>query len=717
MTDQRTHVKQRSRITTNLDFHAQCLAAISAHGEWKVYLRRAVQNNGKGLDVQQVALDNQCVFGKWLYSETGILYSNDRNYSIVKALHADFHREAGRVVELCKNHEPHKALDAISENSYYSQISKNLSAAVQEWLREKNFLESTEGPDSAELQEKRPWGMLLRYSFVGFLSGFGLLLAAFAIIKFHSGWNLSFSNIHHAFAVYPLLYIIVLSPMILAVSGYVIGKYVAKTRFFTKSLHILVENRTRQLFKEKEGLSRLFENLSDGVFFIRANHTIGAQYSHALEEIFENTELQDRPLSVIFAGRIEIGLAKDIDSYLDLLFDKTFSEAMLSELNPLNPLRIHGTEGHSEKIIQIRFKRILDAEGEIEGLLCIATDITREHELSVKLEAEQEAKRHQMEMLQEIFDIGPQMLMVFKEQTETELDMLTDVLRRDIHGDLKEKVELFFRAIHSVKGAAALLGLKHIATLAHRYEDRLAQLQAKSTMEKIDFLSLSVFHGNLIEALKEMESLLDKIKGFQLSAKEKIEDEISLTEELTARLVQSAAEKENKQVHIQFKNFNRENLPKEIAADLRKILVQLVRNSVVHGIETSKERQSLAKNEKGLISIEAKKRKTGFRISYRDDGSGFKPQRIREKIIEKNLLTREEVNMLSDKEVVKYIFHSNFSTASKTSLLAGRGMGMGIVAQKVHEWGGKIYLRWKEGKYVHFLFKIPKTISSRRILD
>jgi len=107
-------------------FAEQVNAAVAAHGQWKVRLRQAIATGNSEFDVRVVSQDNQCAFGKWLYGEGKSSFPSAAEHEEVRALHAEFHREASRVLGLAVSGKAKEASLAMEPGSPFSKISGGL---------------------------------------------------------------------------------------------------------------------------------------------------------------------------------------------------------------------------------------------------------------------------------------------------------------------------------------------------------------------------------------------------------------------------------------------------------------------------------------------------------------------------------------------------------------------------------------------------------------
>ncbi|MBY0573664.1 MAG: response regulator, partial [Undibacterium sp.] len=140
----------------------------------------------------------------------------------------------------------------------------------------------------------------------------------------------------------------------------------------------------------------------------------------------------------------------------------------------------------------------------------------------------------------------------------------------------------------------------------------------------------------------------------------------------------------------------------------------MLRNAIVHGVESRQERLAAGKNETGELLIEVRQEGNEVVIHFTDDGQGLHLNRIREKAKAVGLLTDD--NYLNESEVVNLIFESGFSTASEVTELAGRGVGMDVVRSEAASLGGRVSVSSVEGKGAHFTIHLPLTLAVTQVV-
>jgi two-component system chemotaxis sensor kinase CheA len=152
-------------------------------------------------------------------------------------------------------------------------------------------------------------------------------------------------------------------------------------------------------------------------------------------------------------------------------------------------------------------------------------------------------------------------------------------------------------------------------------------------------------------------------------------------------------------------------LDRQVLEQIRDPLTHMVRNSADHGLEGPDERRAAGKPETGQIQLSAYHEGGSVVIRLRDDGRGLDTVRIREKAIEKGLLSRSDAEALSEAQIHRLIFAPGFSTAAAVTNVSGRGVGMDVVRSNIEQIGGQIDLQSTFGAGCTVTIKIPLTLA------
>ncbi|WP_295154054.1 chemotaxis protein CheA [uncultured Brachyspira sp.] len=165
----------------------------------------------------------------------------------------------------------------------------------------------------------------------------------------------------------------------------------------------------------------------------------------------------------------------------------------------------------------------------------------------------------------------------------------------------------------------------------------------------------------------------------------------------------------NKEVKLVLKGETTE-IDKNMLEQLSDPLKHIIRNSMDHGIEkTKEERVARGKSEAGTIIMSAAHQEGHVVIEVSDDGNGLNKERIFNKAVEKGLLSKD--GKYSDIEIYRTIFSPGLSTAEKITDISGRGVGMDVVRANVEKMKGKIEIKSTEGQGSTFIIKLPLTLA------
>lgn len=174
------------------------------------------------------------------------------------------------------------------------------------------------------------------------------------------------------------------------------------------------------------------------------------------------------------------------------------------------------------------------------------------------------------------------------------------------------------------------------------------------------------------------------------------------------RLVRDLSSDLNKEIGLSTSGAETE-LDKTVIERLGDPLVHLLRNSIDHGLEQPEERAAKGKPEQGMIHLSAEHSGGEVLIRITDDGRGMNSEEIREKGIERGLITKD--SELTGKELFKLIFEPGFSTAKEVTNVSGRGVGMDVVKRAIDSLRGTIDIDSKPDKGTTITIRLPLTLA------
>ena len=176
------------------------------------------------------------------------------------------------------------------------------------------------------------------------------------------------------------------------------------------------------------------------------------------------------------------------------------------------------------------------------------------------------------------------------------------------------------------------------------------------------------------------------------------------------RVVRDLSSSCGKKVEVRMEGADTE-LDKTILEAIKDPLTHIVRNSVDHGIEKPEDREAKGKPPEGTLLLRAFHEGGQVNIEIIDDGGGINGERVREKAIEKGLISQEQAASMHDRELTNLILLPGFSTAAKVTNVSGRGVGMDVVKTNIERIGGTLDIQSTPDEGTTLRIKIPLTLA------
>jgi len=199
---------------------------------------------------------------------------------------------------------------------------------------------------------------------------------------------------------------------------------------------------------------------------------------------------------------------------------------------------------------------------------------------------------------------------------------------------------------------------------------------------------------------KEIQELVTKLRMLP----------ISFIFDRFPRLVRDLSRELGKKVHLEVEGRETE-LDRSVIDEIGDPLVHLIRNSLDHGLEPPEERVAKGKPEEGLLRIRAYQDGSSVVVSVEDDGRGINREKILKKAVEKGLISQEQIDSISDRDAIQFLFMPGFSTSDKVTDISGRGVGLDAVKNKVESIGGRLSIESEENKGTTIKVKLPITLA------
>ncbi|HVC16962.1 MAG TPA: response regulator, partial [Rhodanobacter sp.] len=242
--------------------------------------------------------------------------------------------------------------------------------------------------------------------------------------------------------------------------------------------------------------------------------------------------------------------------------------------------------------------------------------------------------------------------------------------------------------------------------------DRYSQLQQYSRALAESVSDLVSIQNMLDELTRQAETLL--IQQSRVSTE--LQDGLLRTRMLPfdtmvpnlRRTLRQAAQEEGKSAQLYVDGAHGE-MDRNLLDRIKAPFEHMLRNAIAHGIETPAERRKAGKPAEGSVRIRVAREATEVVIRVSDDGRGLDREAIRKRGVERGLLRADA--RPTDHQLLSLIAQPGFSTASKITQLAGRGVGMDVVANEIKQLGGSLSIESEQGKGTTFVLRLPFTLA------
>jgi two-component system chemotaxis sensor kinase CheA len=452
---------------------------------------------------------------------------------------------------------------------------------------------------------------------------------------------------------------------------------------------------------ERDEIAAMKDSMKIGLFFMDTKLVIQDHYSRYLEEMLSETELFGRTLTEIIADSVTPNELKTIKDYFEMVLEQKYDQEMLDDINPLNELHyVHAGTG-TKKVFQCGFAVVDRGNGEV-FILVTVYDITLKVELEKRLAEEQGKRQEEMQSVFELIQVDPTVFGDFMEDMEYEFDSIDKILK-DKELSTHEALVKIYQSVHAIKSNAVILGLNVFGTKVHSMETVIKKMREREDVPFVEMLNLTMDIEKLSNEREGFKVVLDKLNSYTGGGGKK--QNVNVLIESLAKTAEKAAADMEKKVRFVSSDVEpaaMENAPRRV---MKEILMQLIRNSVAHGIEKPDVRLAKGKNETGIIKLTIKMTNNVINIVLMDDGGGLDYKKISDKAVRSNIIKKEDAD---NKELLlKAIFAPGFSTAENEGMHAGRGIGLNLVHDRIKEARGAIKVRSEPGKGTAFIVALP----------
>ncbi len=241
--------------------------------------------------------------------------------------------------------------------------------------------------------------------------------------------------------------------------------------------------------------------------------------------------------------------------------------------------------------------------------------------------------------------------------------------------------------------------------------DTLMNLVSELIIAKNSLVSASTMSGNSSPAVNEQIEYLESVTTSLHESVMKVRMvPIESTVNKFPRMVRDLQKKLGKKMELYMSGEETE-LDRTVVDQIGDPLMHLLRNSADHGLESAEVRKERGKPEVGSIFLDAYQDGNNVVIEVRDDGNGIDTKAVKNKAIERGVITPEQGENMSEKEIINLLFNAGFSTAKVVSDVSGRGVGLDVVRSMIESLSGEVEVKSKLGEGSTWTIRLPLTLA------
>lgn len=457
--------------------------------------------------------------------------------------------------------------------------------------------------------------------------------------------------------------------------------------------------------------AKLMSVLDGTMVLFDRDQIISSQFTEGAKQFFGTEQLEGAKLYELLSDILPSDLAPALNKYIELLFDDSKVESLITSLNPLVEFTAQNNAS-----LGFRFRRLNDETGVTSILLQIEKrDMTTTPTPQTTEARFTDSNGGSLSVFDALLGVDGDILADFAHSTRHSLDRINATFKQPLDTDspatpqLKSKGESILIEMHRLKGDFAALELSMLVDKAQDFENETRRLTARPTLVGDDFLPLTIKLDEFMAYADAFEKLLIKLGHHDVPT---VETRADRWQHLKA-LSHKVAEDEGKQLELTATGLNEYPLNEEQRELINDICIQLIRNAAVHGIEKSDTRKAVGKPSVGRIDVSLTRVSSlQIELSIRDDGRGIDFEGIRQRAADRGLVSAEKLAAWSNKQLFNLLFRPEFSTARGSSAHAGQGVGLNVIRSRVKKVGGEIAVLTRKDRYSQFKVTLPVSVAA-----
>jgi two-component system, chemotaxis family, sensor kinase CheA len=487
----------------------------------------------------------------------------------------------------------------------------------------------------------------------------------------------------------------------------------------------------------------VLKSTGQGLFLLDAKDTVLPPVSQSLETLFRRQDFTDVTFEKLLAPIVtakNLTLARKHIAGLDNAAPRDAAAArdFFADIDVRlpNPDGSFATAHYSFEFDPV------DVPNEPQVWLVRVTDVTTQVHATRELEELRTQVQTQGEILRGVLQMGAARFADLMRKIDASMKTIGTVLKKPAReaDAFRSKLEETLHEVDRVRCEAAAFNLTGLESAARIFEDALQELRSRSALSGSDFLPLAVKLDQLYDQFALMQSLtsasgpvrepdaaegprqtqngtqvIESPKFVAVATAHAAESRTvpgahqtapagSLDNTLQA-LTDHVAHAHDKQVNLE--SCGLQLVPQRYQAAIKNVAIQLIRNAVMHGIEPPAVRVAAGKPVRGTLRLEFRLINENFELLFEDDGCGLVADQVRATAIARGVVTAEAAAGMRDREAIKLIFKSRYTTLANSVTDTAHGSGMSLVRRYVHEAGGKIALASLAGHETRFKITLP----------
>jgi two-component system chemotaxis sensor kinase CheA len=486
----------------------------------------------------------------------------------------------------------------------------------------------------------------------------------------------------------------------------------------------------------------ILNSTPQGLFLLDAKDKVLPPVSRALATLFRREDFANLTFEKLLAPVVTPKTLTAAKNQIAALLGGASDTHSLGDID----VRLKNPDGSFDSAhYSFEFEPIAGTD-EAGAWLVRVTDITARVQTHRELEELRTQVQTQGDILRSVLQTGAARFGAFMQNTDASMNAIGTVLKKPAREEaaFRNKLEEILNQVDRIRRGAAAFRLTALESAARVFEDALQDLRLRSGLSGSDFLPLAVkldqMYGQftLVKTLTAAAGPLHEpdaaghgqpitnggtaimeAPNFTAAAEPKPKSMPGAQQAAPAgslgstlqALTEHVAQEHNKQVLLETSGLHL--VPQKYLAMTKNVAIQLIRNAVMHGIEPPAERKAAGKNVRGTLRLEFRTKDENFELLFEDDGCGLVPDQVRATAIARGILTGEEAARLRDREAIKLIFKSRFTTLADSPADTRHGGGMSLVRRYIHEAGGKIALASLAGHETRFKIVLPSAADSQ----